>query len=267
MTESPAQPSIRAAGSGAHRRGRSPPLEPLVAAPGGNRAADTHRPALGQRVVGAADRRHGADHSDRHRAEPSRASRACTAFIKRYPGIAQAAPSVDSGFPWWLQLQHFVNMFFMLFIIRAGIQILADHPRLYWKRDCTPGTDWFRFQLPVPKGRVWTSKDDSVTIPGMAGHSRRPPFARPCAMVALLGQPALGDQRRPLLRAAVLHRPMAPAGAAHLGRVPGRALHRDPVRVAELPGRPQLDPLQRPATAQLFRRPSSSPRRSRSSPA
>src|SRR6185437_16112962 len=27
-------------------------------------------------------------------------------FIKDYPGIAQAAPSVDSGFPWWLQLQH-----------------------------------------------------------------------------------------------------------------------------------------------------------------
>src|SRR6185437_6771995 len=32
------------------------------------------------------------------------------AFIKDYPGIAQAAPSVDSGFPWWLQLQHFLNM-------------------------------------------------------------------------------------------------------------------------------------------------------------
>ena len=90
-------------------------------------------------------------------------------FIKQYPGIAQAAPSVEAGFPWWLQLQHFVNMFFMLFIIRAGIQILADHPRLYWKRDSTPGTDWFRFQVPVPKGRVWTSKDDSVTIPSWLG--------------------------------------------------------------------------------------------------
>ena len=91
------------------------------------------------------------------------------AFIEHYPGIAQSAPSVDSGFPWWLQLQHFVNMFFMLFIMRAGIQILADHPRLYWKRDCTPGTDWFRFQVPVPKGRVWTSKDDAVSIPGWLG--------------------------------------------------------------------------------------------------
>jgi methionine sulfoxide reductase catalytic subunit len=91
------------------------------------------------------------------------------AFIKSHPGIAQSAPSVDSGFPWWLQLQHFLNMFFMLFIMRAGLQILADHPRLYWGRDCTPGTDWFRFQVPVPKGRIWTAKDDSVTLPTWLG--------------------------------------------------------------------------------------------------
>jgi sulfoxide reductase catalytic subunit YedY len=46
---------------------------------------------------------------------------------------------------------------------------LADHPRLYWTRDCTPGTEWFRFQHPVPEGRIWTSKDDSVTLPGWLG--------------------------------------------------------------------------------------------------
>ena len=91
------------------------------------------------------------------------------AFIEHHPGIAQAAPSVDSGFPMWLQVLHFLNMLFMLFIIRAGVQILADHPRLYWRRDCTPGTDWFRFQIPVPKGRIWTSKDDSVTLPTWLG--------------------------------------------------------------------------------------------------
>lgn len=90
-------------------------------------------------------------------------------FIRRYPGIAQAAPSVDSGFPWWLQLQHFLNMLFMMFIIRSGIQILADHPRLYWNRDCTPGSEWFRFQHPVPEGRIWTAKDDAVTLPTWLG--------------------------------------------------------------------------------------------------
>ena len=90
-------------------------------------------------------------------------------FIARYPGTPASAPAVYSGFPWWLRLQHFFNLFFMMFIIRAGIQILADHPRLYWKRDCTPGTEWFRFQKEVPRDRVWTSKDDSVTIPKWLG--------------------------------------------------------------------------------------------------
>lgn len=90
-------------------------------------------------------------------------------FIAQYPGTPASAPAVYSGFPWWLRLQHFFNLFFMVFIIRSGIQILADHPRLYWKRDCTPGTEWFRFQKEVPRDRVWTSKDDSVTIPKWLG--------------------------------------------------------------------------------------------------
>jgi methionine sulfoxide reductase catalytic subunit len=89
-------------------------------------------------------------------------------FIRRYPGVAHAQPAVP-GFPGWMRLQHFLNMFFMFFIIRAGIQILADHPRLYWNRDCTPGTEWFRFLHPVPADRIWTAKDDSVTLPGWLG--------------------------------------------------------------------------------------------------
>ena len=40
----------------------------------------------------------------------------------------------------------------MIFIIRAGVQILSDHPRLYWTRHSTPGRDWFRIQKPVPDG-------------------------------------------------------------------------------------------------------------------
>lgn len=89
--------------------------------------------------------------------------------LLRYPGIPASAIAVTTGFPAWLRLQHFLNLFFMVFIIRAGIQILADHPRLYWARGCTPGTEWFRFQKAVPTGRIWTAKDDSVTIPGWLG--------------------------------------------------------------------------------------------------
>ena len=61
-------------------------------------------------------------------------------FVLRYPGIPTSARPVTTGFPGWLRLLHFLNLFFMAFIMRAGVQILADHPRLYWKRDCTPGT-------------------------------------------------------------------------------------------------------------------------------
>ncbi|HQT38939.1 MAG TPA: molybdopterin-dependent oxidoreductase [Acidocella sp.] len=91
------------------------------------------------------------------------------AFVLHYPGAPALVAAVTSGYPLWLRAQHFLNLLFMAFIIRAGIQILADHPRLYWKRDCTPGTDWFRFQKPVPTGRIWTAKDDSVTLPGWLG--------------------------------------------------------------------------------------------------
>jgi sulfoxide reductase catalytic subunit YedY len=90
-------------------------------------------------------------------------------FLVRYPGVPPSARAVTDGFPAWLRLQHFLNILFMAFIIRSGIQVLADHPRLYWKRDCTPGTDWFRFQKAVPTGRIWTAKDDSVTLPGWLG--------------------------------------------------------------------------------------------------
>ena len=111
-----------------------------------------------------------------------------------------SAVAVTSGFPAWLRLLHFLNLFFMAFIVRAGVQILADHPRLYWKRDCTPGTEWFRFQKAVPTGRIWTAKDDSVTLPGVAGYPRHPPFDRPCPMVALFDHAAVDDQRHRLLR-------------------------------------------------------------------
>ena len=75
-------------------------------------------------------------------------------FLRRYPGISVSAPAFTSGFPAWLRVQHFLNLLFMTFIIRSGIQVLADHPRLYWNRDCTPGSEWFRFQKPVPTDRV-----------------------------------------------------------------------------------------------------------------
>lgn len=52
-------------------------------------------------------------------------------FLETYPGTsATYAAPVTAGFPAWLRWQHLFNIVFMMFIIRVGLQILADHPRL-----------------------------------------------------------------------------------------------------------------------------------------
>ena len=43
-----------------------------------------------------------------------------------------------SGFPAWLRITHYVNLLFMVLLVRSGLQILMDHPRLYWNVHCTP---------------------------------------------------------------------------------------------------------------------------------
>ena len=66
------------------------------------------------------------------------------------------------GFPAWLRITHYVNFFFIILLVRSGLQILMDHPRLYWNVHCTPGTEWLRLTpIEVPKDRLWTAKDDS----------------------------------------------------------------------------------------------------------
>ena len=99
-------------------------------------------------------------------------------FITRYPGTStDYVDPVDSGFPWWLRWQHFFNLLFMMFMIRAGLQILADHPRLYVNIACKPDTEWMRLRDAVPADRrdpedahqVWTAKMDSVALPKHLG--------------------------------------------------------------------------------------------------
>ncbi|MCC6764300.1 MAG: molybdopterin-dependent oxidoreductase [Deltaproteobacteria bacterium] len=74
----------------------------------------------------------------------------------------QPVGAEPSGFPAWLRVTHYVNFLFLVLLIRSGLQILADHPRLYWSVHCTPGTEWARFTpVWVPTDRPWTSKQDS----------------------------------------------------------------------------------------------------------
>lgn len=81
--------------------------------------------------------------------------------------------SKPHGFSLWLRLSHFLNFFFVMLLIRSGLSILMDHPRLYFNDHCTPGSEWIRFTpLQVPRDRLWTAKDDArylspwVSTPG-----------------------------------------------------------------------------------------------------
>jgi sulfoxide reductase catalytic subunit YedY len=76
-------------------------------------------------------------------------------------GDPNSAPS-PHGFPLWVRYCHFFNFLFVAMLIRSGLSILADHPRLYFNNDCTPGTEWLRFTpIVVPRDRLSTAKDDA----------------------------------------------------------------------------------------------------------
>ena len=77
------------------------------------------------------------------------------------------------GFPLWLRLTHYINLLFMGLLIRSGIQILAAHPRLYWREGSNPARQWFKFTTTkVPKDKLYTSMDDEnpvtplIALPG-----------------------------------------------------------------------------------------------------
>lgn len=92
---------------------------------------------------------------------------AVQAFMQRYPGTDSRG--ITPGMHVWEGWTHFFNLFLMTFIIRSGIQILCDHPRLYFSRNCTPGKDeWLRVGPPVPQG-YWTANDDTVALPSQFG--------------------------------------------------------------------------------------------------
>lgn len=81
------------------------------------------------------------------------------------PPAEDLASNEPFGFPAWLRLAHFVNLLLMVLLIRSGLSILMDHPRLYWNNHCTPGSEWIRFTpCEVPRDRLWTAKDDSRYI-------------------------------------------------------------------------------------------------------
>ncbi len=91
-----------------------------------------------------------------------------TAFIAAHP-CEQDTPRFAPGISAWQIATHAATFFFLVLIIRSGLQILADHPRLYLKIGSQPDQEWLRFRGPVPKDRVWTSKDDAIMLSPVVG--------------------------------------------------------------------------------------------------
>lgn len=86
------------------------------------------------------------------------------AGLPTIPSIPEGVPEPGqpAGFPAWLRVVHYVNFFFLIMLVRSGLSILADHPRLYWNDHCTPGTEWLKATpTDVTPDRVWTAKDDA----------------------------------------------------------------------------------------------------------
>jgi DMSO/TMAO reductase YedYZ molybdopterin-dependent catalytic subunit/thiosulfate reductase cytochrome b subunit len=77
-------------------------------------------------------------------------------------------------FPLWLRALHYLNIVFLSLIIRSGIEILSAHPKLYWKDDAMPDSDWIRFsKKKLPKDELWTSRDEEESFSSwiaMPGH-------------------------------------------------------------------------------------------------
>jgi DMSO/TMAO reductase YedYZ molybdopterin-dependent catalytic subunit/thiosulfate reductase cytochrome b subunit len=74
--------------------------------------------------------------------------------------------------PIWVVILHLINLFCLLLLIRSGIQILYDHPKLYWTDNTTDDNHWLRFGKKImPKDKLWTSLDEAedpgkLALPG-----------------------------------------------------------------------------------------------------
>lgn len=73
--------------------------------------------------------------------------------------------------PLWLRSTHLINFILMGIVLRSGWEILASLPRLWWRNDCKPGTEWLRFtrrKLPKEEG-VYTSLMDEKSLSPVVG--------------------------------------------------------------------------------------------------
>jgi len=69
--------------------------------------------------------------------------------------------TLQLGFPLWIRLTHFFDFLFITLLIRSGIEIVGAHPKLYWRDDCIPGSEWLRLtKKKIPRDENWTAEDE-----------------------------------------------------------------------------------------------------------
>ncbi len=62
------------------------------------------------------------------------------------------------GFFHWVGISHYVNLLFVGFLMRSGLQILSAHPKLYWNDSCRPDRAWLKLtRKKMPADRLWTA--------------------------------------------------------------------------------------------------------------
>ncbi|WP_280194401.1 hypothetical protein [Corynebacterium pyruviciproducens] len=54
---------------------------------------------------------------------------------------------LEYGFPWFIRAEHIVNIIFITFFIRSGIEILGTFPRLHTSVHTPVGRQWAEFTV------------------------------------------------------------------------------------------------------------------------
>ncbi len=145
------------------------------------------------------------------------------AGLPHVPAVPQIYPNNFAGphgFPVWVRYCHFFNFLFVMMLIRSGLSILMDHPRLYFNDGCTPGSEWIRFTpLKVPT-RPHLDRERRCPIYFATGwHAGLPAHDWSCAGLALHRRARLHRHRDCLRHHALRHRAVA-AYCAHFAARP-----------------------------------------------
>ncbi|HAF09468.1 MAG TPA: oxidoreductase [Chloroflexi bacterium] len=73
----------------------------------------------------------------------------------------------EFDFPLWLRATHFLNLLFLTFLARSGIEILASFPRFYRDDHCVPGSELLKLtRRKVSPSDYTTALEEELEAPG-----------------------------------------------------------------------------------------------------